>query len=67
VPVRHCACGIVLQPGARRSALLETQLNMSEAWLIDCTKSGTGAFKDLRGQHARMLMLDVVARLLRGG
>ena len=34
-------------PPTRRSALLETQLNVSEAWLIDCTKFGTGTFKDL--------------------
>jgi hypothetical protein len=34
-------------PPTRRSALLEAQLDVSEAWLIDCTKFGTGTFKDL--------------------
>jgi hypothetical protein len=36
----------VLAPTVR-STLLESQLGVTEAWLVDCTGFGTGTFKDL--------------------
>lgn len=34
-------------PRTVRSALLESELGVAEAWLVDCTGLGTGTFKDL--------------------
>ncbi|MEV6927473.1 pyridoxal-phosphate dependent enzyme [Dactylosporangium sp. NPDC051485] len=34
-------------PATVRSPLLESQLGVAEAWLVDCTGFGTGTFKDL--------------------
>lgn len=49
-----CSYRVELDPGTPprvvRSVALEEALHVSEVWLVDCTRLGTGTFKDLEAQ-----------------